>query len=123
MRSKVNEDRCGITVIHESSVKRAAKYITKDDLASDCADFLGIFGDSTRIKIISALSDEELCVCDISYLLGMTQSAVSHQLKLLRSARIVTTRREGKIIYYSLSDHHVKKILLMGIEHVKEKMQ
>jgi ArsR family transcriptional regulator len=79
-----------------------------------------IFSDTTRLKILYALTESELCVCDISGLLGMTNSAVSHQLKLLRMAKLVRTRRDGKVIYYSIADSHVETILATGIEHISE---
>ena len=92
-----------------------------EEMLFDLADFYKIFGDTTRVKILYALDKSELCVCDISLLLGMSVSAVSHQLKTLRDSNLVKTKREGKVIYYSLSDDHVKSILECGIEHLEEK--
>ena len=92
----------------------------KDEMIFDLADFYKIFGDTTRVKILYALDKSELCVCDISALLGMSVSAVSHQLKILRDSNLVKTKREGKVIYYSLSDDHVKSILECGMEHISE---
>ena len=91
-----------------------------EDLLIDLAELFKVFGDSTRIKILTALSSEELCVCDISKLVGMTVSAVSHQLKILRSAKLVSCRREGKTVFYSLADSHVTMIIKQGLEHVNE---
>ena len=79
-----------------------------------------MFGDSTRIKILYALFEAELCVCDISKLLGLTQSAVSHQLRVLKGSRLVKFRRDGKTVFYSLADDHVRKIIAQGMEHVNE---
>ena len=88
---------------------------------NDLAELFKIFGDSTRLRIMSALLRHELCVCDISALLNMTISAVSHQLKILRDSNLVSTRRDGKVVYYSLADNHVKEIIECGIEHISEK--
>lgn len=84
------------------------------------SDFFKVFGDSTRIKILWALHENELCVCDIAVVLNMTKSAVSHQLKILRQADLVKNRKDGKVVYYSLSDDHVKKIFEMAVEHLDE---
>ena len=80
-----------------------------------------MFGDSTRIKILYALLESEMCVCDIAQLLGLTQSAVSHQLRVLKANKLVRNRREGKTVFYSLDDDHVRSILEMGMEHLEEK--
>ena len=82
------------------------------------ADFLRIFGDSTRIKILMALTQKELCVCDITELLNVSQSAVSHQLRILKSEKIVKYRKDGKNVYYSLDDQHIELLLSQGIEHI-----
>ncbi|MBP5654172.1 MAG: winged helix-turn-helix transcriptional regulator [Clostridiales bacterium] len=92
----------------------------KDEYLSDVADLFKMFSDSTRVKIMFALMDKELCVMDISSLLNMTQSAISHQLKILKSANLVSNRREGKTIYYMLSDDHVKSIIAQGLDHILE---
>lgn len=92
----------------------------EDDLY-DLADLLRIFGDSTRVRILYALFDGEVCVCDIADALGMTLSAISHQLRILKGARLIKFRKSGKTVYYSLADDHVKTILGVGMEHVKEK--
>ena len=88
-----------------------------DDLY-DLSELFRVFGDSTRIRILYALFESELCVCDLAELLGMTQSAVSHQLRTLKDAKLVRFRREGKSILYSLDDHHVRQILSVGLEHL-----
>ncbi|MDE5569425.1 MAG: metalloregulator ArsR/SmtB family transcription factor [Ruminococcus sp.] len=86
----------------------------------DVAELLKVFGDSTRIRIIFVLGQSEMCVCDIANLLGMTQSAISHQLRVLKQARLVKARRNGKTIFYSLCDDHVQKIFYCAMEHVME---
>ena len=93
-----------------------------DELLFELADFYKIFGDTTRIKILYAIDKEDLCVCDIANRLNMTISAVSHQLKILRDSNLVKTRREGKSIFYSLSDDHVRQIIDCGVEHIMEKI-
>ena len=91
-----------------------------DDRLYDLSEVFRVFGDSTRIRILYALFESELCVCDIARLLGLTQSAVSHQLRILKDAKLVRFRREGKSIFYSLDDDHVRSILALGMEHLEE---
>lgn len=91
-----------------------------EDSLIDLAELFKVFGDSTRIKILTALSGGELCVCDISTIVGMSSSAVSHQLKILKNAHLVGFRREGKTVFYSLADSHVNTILNQGFEHISE---
>lgn len=86
----------------------------------ELADFFKVFADSTRIRILTVLLGEELCVCDLAETLGMNQSAVSHQLKILKQAKLIRNRREGKQVYYALADDHVATIMAMGIEHIEE---
>ena len=86
----------------------------------DLADFFKVFGDHTRIRILTALYQEELCVCDLVEVLGMNQSAVSHQLRVLRGAKVVKFRKEGKMVYYSLDDEHVRELLSDGLAHIQE---
>ncbi len=92
----------------------------EEELLYDLADLFKVFGDSTRIRILWALDAAEMCVCDIAYLLDMTQSAISHQLRVLKQAKLVKNRREGKTVYYSLDDDHVKQIFSMGLVHITE---
>ena len=91
-----------------------------EDTLIDLAELFKVFGDSTRIKILTALSEGELCVCDISTTVGMSSSAVSHQLKILKQSKLVSYRRDGKTVFYSLADDHVMTILRQGIEHINE---
>ena len=92
----------------------------QDEKLFDLAEFFKVFGDSTRIRILWALEDREMCVCDIAYLLNMTQSAISHQLRSLKQVNLVKNRREGKVVYYSLKDEHIKQIFDIGMEHITE---
>lgn len=117
---KKTNDICECEIIHEDIVKKVKSTFPKDEVIFDLADFYKIFGDTTRVKILYALDKSELCVCDISALLGMSLSAVSHQLKILRDSNLVKTRREGKVIYYSLADEHVQEIIECGMEHISE---
>ena len=105
---------------HEAVLHRVRQELPKDELLCDLADLFKLFGDGTRTKILYALLESELCVCAIAELLGMTQSAISHQLRLLKDADLVGRRREGKTIYYSLADDHVRTILAQGFEHLME---
>lgn len=111
---------CTVTIIHEDRVNRVREEIPEDETLFDLADFFKILGDTTRVKILHSLRYGELCVCDIAAILGMSQSAVSHQLKILRMANLVKYNRSGKTVYYSLSDSHVTSLLDAGIEHIGE---
>ena len=91
-----------------------------DDLLFDIAENFKVFGDSTRIRILFVLFEEEVCVCDLAEQLNMTQSAISHQLRILKQNKLVKNRREGKSIFYSLADNHVRTIIEMGLEHIEE---
>lgn len=105
---------------HEDVVKKVLEEQPADEYLYDLAELFKVFGDSTRIRILYALFESELCVGDIAQLLNLSQSAVSHQLKLLKDAKLVKFRREGKIIFYALDDEHVRTIISMGMEHVEE---
>lgn len=112
---------CDFLHAHEETVKAVNENIPDDEKLYDLAELYKIFGDSTRIKILyTLLLGTEICVCDISKLLSISQSAVSHQLKILRYADLVKPRRVGKTVFYSLSDDHVKTILNNGLEHINE---
>lgn len=113
-------ERCGFLCVHEDTVDQVLGQMPHDEQLYDLAELFKVFGDSTRIKILYALFEAELCVCDIAQLLGLTQSAVSHQLRLLKVNKLVRNRREGKTVYYSLDDDHVRSILEMGMEHLEE---
>ncbi|AKL96960.1 transcriptional regulator, ArsR family [Clostridium aceticum] len=110
---------CEVQCIHEEDVKQVKEKMLEDTVLNDMAEFFKVFGDVTRIKILSALFQKEMCVCDIAAVLDMNQSAISHQLRLLKSRRLVKFRREGKVIYYSLDDAHIKKIFNEGLHHIQ----
>ena len=112
--------QCEYMHVHPETVEKIKEIMPDDDKLIDLAELFKVFGDSTRIKILNALSGGELCVCDISTLVGMTSSAVSHQLKILKNAELVRFRREGKTVFYSLADGHVNTILKQGLEHINE---
>lgn len=107
-------------VAHEEVVSRVLKNLPEEDHLYDLAELFRIFGDSTRVKILYALIESELCVGDLAQVLNLSQSTVSHQLRILKDAKLVRFRRDGKIIFYSLADEHVRTILSMGMEHVEE---
>lgn len=113
-------ERCGYLCVHEHTVKEVLAKMPVDEILYDLAELFKVFGDSTRIRILYALFEAELCVCDIAQLLGLTQSAVSHQLRVLKGAKLVKPRKEGKTVFYSLADDHVRKIIAQGLEHVEE---
>lgn len=114
-------DSCNCTVVHEEVVNRTRNNMPEEESLYDLAELFKVFGDTTRIKILYALFSSEMCVCDIAALLGMTQSAISHQLRVLKQARLVKYRREGKIVYYSLDDSHIEQIFDQGLMHVNER--
>ena len=111
---------CDYIHAHQEIIDRVQEKMPGEDTLYDLAELFRIFGDSTRIRILYVLFEAEMCVCDIAQLLGMTQSAISHQLRSLKNARLVKARREGKTVFYSLADDHVKTIINQGIEHVCE---
>ncbi len=111
---------CDFLHAHEEVVARVRAAMPDEDSLIDVAELFRVFGDSTRIKILSVLFEAELCVCDIAALLGMTISAISHQLRILRTAKLVCCRREGKTVFYALADDHVRAILGQGMEHILE---
>jgi transcriptional regulator, ArsR family len=103
-------EKCDCDVIHEDVVNQVKEKMPQEETLYDLAELFKVFGDTTRIKILWALDEAEMCVCDIAVLLNMTQSAISHQLRVLKQANLVKNRREGKVVYYSLNDEHVKQI-------------
>jgi len=114
-------ERCNCEIIHEDVVNHVKSQMPAEENLYDLAELFKVFGDSTRIKILWALDSAEMCVCDIAALLNMTQSAISHQLRVLKQAKLVKNRREGKVIYYSLDDDHVKQIFDQGLIHINER--
>jgi len=113
-------ERCDCEVIHEEVVNQVKERMPKEETLYDLAELFKVFGDTTRIKILWALEEAEMCVCDIAALLNMTQSAISHQLRVLKQAKLVKSRKEGKVVYYSLDDEHVKQIFDQGLTHINE---
>jgi len=113
-------ERCDSDVIHEEIVNKVREKMPQEETLYDLAELFKVFGDSTRIKILWALGESEMCVCDIAFLLNMTQSAISHQLRVLKQAGLVKSRREGKTVFYSLEDEHVKQIFDQGLIHISE---
>jgi DNA-binding transcriptional ArsR family regulator len=113
-------DRCDCQVIHEDVVDAVRAALPDEEILLDAADLFKMFGDSTRIRILSALQHSEMCVCDIAALLGMTKSAISHQLRALRQTKLVKFRKDGKVVFYSLDDDHIGGIIAMGLAHVCE---
>ena len=113
-------ERCEFIHVHEDVVEKVNQEMPEDEILYDLAELFKLFGDSTRIKILYVLFESEMCVCDIAQLLNMTQSAISHQLRALKQSKLVKYRREGKTVFYSLADGHVRTIIDQGMEHVAE---
>lgn len=113
-------DCCAETLVHNQIVGQVERNLPPDETLYDLAELFKVFGDSTRIRILYALFESEMCVCDIAELLGLTQSAISHQLRVLKAAKLVKFRREGKTVYYSLADQHVRSVIDQGMEHILE---
>ena len=111
---------CDCEVIHSEVVKKVEEKMSEDSEYMALASLFKIFGDSTRIKILHALRQNEMCVCDIAQLLNLSQSAVSHQLRQLKQNRLVRSRRDGKTVFYKLADAHIQAILAQGMEHISE---
>ena len=111
---------CECNEVHPDMLDHAKGTLPDDGTVSELSGFFSIFGDDTRLRILFAIDGEPLCVCDIAELLGMTKSAVSHQLKILRQASLITYRRQGKNVFYSLADEHVRDIIEKALEHIRE---
>jgi DNA-binding transcriptional ArsR family regulator len=108
------------TIVNQEIVDQVTQSLPNEEILYDVAELFKVFGDSTRIKIICALFESEMCVYDLAAALDMTQSAISHQLRILKNANLVKFRREGKLMYYSLDDEHVQQIFDAGYKHVIE---
>lgn len=111
---------CDENCIHTDRLRVVREQMPEEGQLSDLADLFKVFGDSTRIRILFVLFESEVCVCDLAETLNMNQSAISHQLKILKQAKLVTSRREGKSVFYSLADDHVRTIIGQGMEHILE---
>lgn len=120
LRPLASHDVCEAHYVNEKSVKAVQKAMVSDAIAEALAETFKVLSDPTRVKILYALSKAELCVCDLSALLGMNESAVSHHLRLLKALKLVKYRREGRMAYYSLDDEHIERLFRQGLEHVQE---
>lgn len=113
-------EKCDYIHAHDEIVEKVSSVMPDEEILYDLAELFKVFGDSTRIRILYVLSESEMCVCDLATILGMTQSAISHQLRALKQSKLVKCRRDGKSVFYALSDGHVKTILQQGLEHIEE---
>ena len=113
-------DCCETEEVHEELLKIVEEKLPAEESLMDLAELFKVFGDSTRIRILFVLFEAEVCVCDLAQALNMTQSAISHQLKILKNNKLVKSRREGKSVFYSLADDHVRTIVSQGMEHIEE---
>jgi len=111
---------CDEEEIHEELLEKVKEHMPDEMELYDLAELFKVFGDSTRIRILFVLFETEICVCDLAEALNMTQSAISHQLKILKQSKLVKSRREGKSVYYSLADEHVRTIIAQGRDHIEE---
>lgn len=119
-RNSKNLETCDFIHLHEDVLHRVMESMPEEDKLYDLADFFKVFSDSTRIKMLYVLLCSEMCVCDLAQVLYMTQSAISHQLRILKQMDLVRNRRDGKSVLYSLADSHIKTILCQGLEHIEE---
>lgn len=113
-------EHCDDNCVHEELLQSVKDKMPEEDKLYDLAELFKVFGDSTRIRILFVLFEAEVCVCDLAEALHMTQSAISHQLKILKQSKLVKSRREGKSVFYSLADGHVSTIIAQGMEHIEE---
>ena len=121
--NKNSIDVCEVSVIHEDVLAKVREKMPPEEPVYEVSELFKVFGDSTRSRIICALTIEEMCVCDLATLLNMTHSAISHQLRILKVSRIVKSRKEGRVVYYSLDDTHIAEIFAMAFDHVMEKYE
>lgn len=117
---KIEVEQCDFMHVHDDIVKKVQKHMPVVDELQALSEFFKVFGDSTRIRILYVLWQSEMCVCDLAMTLSMTQSAISHQLRVLKQMKLVTNRRDGKTVFYSLADGHIKTIMNQGMEHIRE---
>ncbi len=120
MPNELESLSCDLMHVHEEIVQKVTQEMPNEDVLFDLSELFKVFGDSTRIRILYCLFASEMCVCDIATLLNMTQSAISHQLSVLKKSKLVKSRRDGKTVFYALADSHVRTMLDQGIEHVTE---
>lgn len=117
---KIEVEQCDFIHVHDEIVEKVRETLPEGDELQGLADFFKVFGDSTRIRILYVLFQSEMCVCDLAQILNMTQSAISHQLRVLKQMKLVSNRREGKTVFYTLADGHIKTIMNQGMEHIRE---
>ncbi len=120
MKNDMEVECCDVVATHEETIQKVKSGMPADETMKELADFYKVFGDGTRVRILCVLLQAEVCVCDLAELLGMTQSAISHQLRVLKQMKLVKNRREGKTVYYSLADRHIQTIISQGMEHIAE---
>ncbi|MVN88919.1 metalloregulator ArsR/SmtB family transcription factor [Deinococcus sp. HMF7620] len=120
MRTASQDDVCEVPCLHPEAVQLARTQQPEERCIENAASFLKLMADPTRLKILSALQTTELCVCDLAAVVGISESAVSHQLRLLRTGRIVTFRKDGRVAYYRLLDHHVTTTIRNALDHARE---
>ena len=120
MEDRYTVECCDDTCPHQDILSRVQRAIPDEDTLYDLTELFRIFGDSTRVRILYVLFESEMCVCDLAKTLNMTQSAISHQLRILKQMKLVKNRREGKTVFYSLADGHIKTIINQGMEHIQE---
>ena len=118
--TETEQECCEECEVHENLLEIVNRTMPEETELYDLAELFNIFGDSTRIRILFVLFESEVCVCDLAAVLNMTQSAISHQLRILKQSRLVKSRREGKSVFYSLADEHVRAIIAQGQEHIEE---
>jgi len=116
----MNTEQCEVSEVHEELLKIVNEKMPSDEQLFDLSELFKVFGDSTRMKILFVLFEAEVCTCDLAAVLKMTPSAISHQLSLLKRAKLVKSRRDGKAVFYSLADNHVRTVISQGMEHVLE---
>ena len=117
---EVEVEQCELKHVHEKTVAKVKDHMPEEEELQGLADFFKVFGDLTRVKMLYVLFQSEMCVCDLAQVLQMTQSAISHQLRILKQMKLVTNTREGKTVFYSLADSHIKTIMNQGMEHIRE---
>lgn len=120
MKKEENIECCEEKCVHTGQVKSVQTNMPDDQTLMNLADFFKVFGDMTRVKILYVLFQSEMCVCDLAEVLGMSQSAISHQLRVLKQMKLVVNRRDGKTVFYSLADGHIETIMNQGMEHINE---
>lgn len=120
MPEEKDPEQCEFLCVHEETVKKVLEVLPPEETLYDLAELFKVFGDTTRVRILYALFETELCVCDMARLLGVSQTAISHQLRVLKGSKLVKARKDGKNVFYSLADDHVYSILNQGMEHIQE---